>query len=156
MMAVMESHTVESVYRSEHARLWRSLFAYAGDREVASDAASEAFTQALRRGSELRDPAAWIWRSAFRIAAGLLKSNRAVVLLEDVDDRATEDEPVIHLLASLRVLSPQQRVIVSLRYVGGLDTEHIAGVLDTTAQSVRVQLHRAHATLRPILGAPDD
>ena len=155
MMALMDSRSVETVFHTEHARLWRSLFAYSGSREIADDSAAEAFAQALRRGPKLRDPAAWIWRSSFRIAAGLLKSRSAVVLLENVDDRPVHDEPVVHLLSSLATLSPQQRAIVSLRYVGGFDIEHIAEVLDTTAQSVRVQLHRSHKTLRPILeGTP--
>jgi hypothetical protein len=42
------------------------------DREVASDAVAEAFAvPALWRGR--RDLPAWVWRSAFRIAAGELK-----------------------------------------------------------------------------------
>jgi len=38
------------------------------DPEVASDAVAEAFAQLIRRGDEVRDPRAWVWRSAFRIA----------------------------------------------------------------------------------------
>ena len=46
--------------------------AYTGDAELASDAEAEAFAQALRRGEAVDDVAAWVWRSAFRIASGLL------------------------------------------------------------------------------------
>ena len=62
-------HGLRAVFAAEHGRLWRSLLAYAGDPEVASEAAAEAFAQAVRRGEALRDPAAWVWRAAFRIAA---------------------------------------------------------------------------------------
>lgn len=57
---------LRSVFEAEHERLWRSLLAYAGDADLASDAPAEAFAQALWRGDGLRDPAAWVWRAAFR------------------------------------------------------------------------------------------
>lgn len=65
-----------ALFEAEHARLWRSLLAHTGDPDVASDAAAEAFAQAVRRGEAVRDPAAWVWRAAFRIAAGQLAVRR--------------------------------------------------------------------------------
>jgi DNA-directed RNA polymerase specialized sigma24 family protein len=65
---------LEGLYREHGKRLWWALVAFSGDREIASDAESEAFAQALRRGDVIRDPLAWIWRTAFRIAAGELKA----------------------------------------------------------------------------------
>ncbi len=62
--------TVEGVYRQHGPRIWRAVFAYCRDREIASDALAEASAQLLRRGDRVRDPAAWAWRAAFRIAAG--------------------------------------------------------------------------------------
>ena len=48
------SNAVERVYRSQGARLWRSVLAFAGDAEVANDAVAEAFAQLLRRGANVR------------------------------------------------------------------------------------------------------
>jgi DNA-directed RNA polymerase specialized sigma24 family protein len=67
---------VEAVYRADAERLWRALYAYAGDPELASDAVAEAYSQVIHRGAAVRDPAAWVWRTAFRIAAGALKTRR--------------------------------------------------------------------------------
>src|SRR5437762_3012389 len=64
---------IEALYRDEGARLWRSVYAFTGDREVTNDAVAEAFAQALNRGDAIRDPRAWVWKAAFRIAAGELK-----------------------------------------------------------------------------------
>jgi len=41
---------LEAVYREDGARLWRALYAYSNDAELAFDAAAEAFAQALGRG----------------------------------------------------------------------------------------------------------
>ena len=61
---------VEAVYRTDGDRLWRALYAFAGDEDVASDAVAEAFAQALRRGSAIRDVRSWVWRSAFQAGQG--------------------------------------------------------------------------------------
>ena len=74
-MAVIEPYEgVEAVYRADAERLWRAIYAFAGDAEIASDAVAEAFAQVLNRGAAVRDPAAWTWRTAFRISAGALKA----------------------------------------------------------------------------------
>jgi DNA-directed RNA polymerase specialized sigma24 family protein len=39
---------LETLYREHRNRLWWALVAFSGDREIASDAESEAFAQALR------------------------------------------------------------------------------------------------------------
>lgn len=141
----------EAAYRAIHPRLWRALLSFAGDPEVASDAESEAFTQAIRRGDEIDDVEAWVWRSAFKIAAGLLarRGRPAGIPDERLVDAPT---PVTEFLALLEGLSAQQRAIVALRYGGGFTPTEIAELLDTSPGVVRVQLHRAHTTLRATLG----
>ncbi len=143
---------IEEAYRVHHQRLWRSLLAYTGDAEVATDAAAETYSQALGRGDELVDPPAWIWRTAFRVAAGLLADrSRQWRQLESVDlDRspAADDPELVEFLDQLSTLSDQQRAVVVLRYSGGFTPAEIAELLDSTPNSVRVQLHRAHAHLR--------
>ena len=53
-------------------------------------------------------------------------------------------------------LSDQQRACIVLRYAAQLDTAGIASALGTSEGTVRVQLHRAHATLRRTLKEADD
>ena len=142
---------VEAAYRAIHPRLWRALLSFTGDPEVASDAESEAFTQAIRRGDEIDDVAAWVWRSAFKIAAGLLvRRERPAATLDE--RRVNAPASVTEFLALLDGLPTQQRAIVALRYSGGFSATEIADLLDTSPGAVRVQLHRAHTTLRATLG----
>src|SRR4249919_1354821 len=76
--ALTESRpTVEALYRADADRLWRAVYAWAGDPDIASDAVAEAYAQVIHRGEAVRDPAAWTWRAAFRIAAGALKTRRS-------------------------------------------------------------------------------
>ena len=149
---------VEAVYRRDHARLWRSLLGFTGDPDLASEAESEAFTQALRRGDAVDDPAAWIWRTAFRVAGGLLGERRErqghqvplASALAGVPMAAAvvSDQPLVEMLSALDGLSAQQKAVIMLRYVAGLKPAVIADVLDTSPGTVRVQLHRAHEILK--------
>jgi RNA polymerase sigma factor (sigma-70 family) len=140
---------VEAVYRAVHPRLWRSLLAYTADADVASDAEAEAFAQVIRRGDAIDDVESWVWRSAFRIAAGLLASRSSG--LGAVDVRVPTSHSMAEFLGLLSNLSPQQRACVALRYVGAYTPSEIGDLLGTSAGTVRVQLNRAHTTLRSSL-----
>lgn len=137
---------VEVVYRAQHERLWRALFSYTGDPHIAADAEGEAFAQLLRRGAAVSDPAAWVWRAAFKIAGGLLQSRHRDVAL--AVDQPSLDPELLEFLDALGSLSEQQRACVVLRHAGRLTAPEIADVLETSPETVRTQLRRAHARLR--------
>ena len=141
MMGEMAVDRVELMYRGVHGRLWRALLSFTGDAEMASDAESEAFAQVLRRGAAIDDVAAWVWRSSFQIARGMLadRSYRPPAKMHSTAGTAI-DPSVAEFLSMLHGLSPQQRACVVLRYVGGFTAPEIARLLDTTANTVRVQL----------------
>lgn len=142
---------VERLYREHGAKLWRSLLAYTGDPEIANDTMSEAFAQLLRRETEVRDPERWVWRAAFRIAAGELHRRRR---LEPLIDAASYDleEPAIDLVRALLRLSPNQRASVILHHAAGYPTADVARILGSTPAAVKVHLLRGRRRLRSILG----
>jgi RNA polymerase sigma factor (sigma-70 family) len=145
---------LEDLYEEHGARLWLALFLYAGDREVASDAVAEAFAQALRRGDALRSPEQWIWRSAFRIAAGELSRRKRET--EDVMDTSYEvPEETTELLLALPRLTPKQRIAIVLHYHVGYSLKEVAKITGSTPSAVGVHLHRGRKRLRELLGDDD-
>ena len=148
MGAVGDQDRVEAVFRSVHRRLWRSLLLFTGDAELASDAVAEAFAQVLRRGDAVDDVEAWVWRSAFRIAGGLVAARSSSTDLGLVDGSTPLTGSLAEFLGLLGDLSPQQRACVALRYVGEYTSPEIGELLGTSASTVRVHLNRAHVTLR--------
>ena len=147
---------VERVWREQGATLWRSLVAFTGDREMASDAMAEAFAQALGRGADIREHDRWIWRASFRIAAGELKE-RGRPATGNVPHEAAADmpEPVADLVRALGTLSPNQRGAVILRIYADLPTREVARILGCTQATVRVHLAQAKRRLRPLLEDDD-
>src|SRR5207244_3630695 len=88
--------------------------AFTGDPAVAEDALSESFAQALGRGNALREPARWIWRVAFRVAAGELKDRRRRSGELAVESVYELPESIMHVVDALSRLSPNQRLAVVL------------------------------------------
>ena len=142
---------IERLYRDQGDRMWRALLAYAGDPEVASDAVAEAFAQALRRGDAIRDPARWVWRTAFRIAAGMLKERRMVGPEQDIGLSYEMDLPARELVEALRQLSPRQRASVVLHHAAGYPVREVAAILGSTPAAVKVHLMRGRDRLRKSL-----
>ena len=147
---------VESVYRQDGDRLWRSLYVFAGDADVASDAVAEAFAQALRRGRAIRNVRAWVWRAAFRLAAGDLKRLSSLIR-GPLPETLVRDSHVDHeLLAALRRLTPQQRIVLTLFYYADCPVREIARRTGMNQLAVRAHLSRGRKRLRSILGDSDD
>jgi len=168
---------LRDAYVRTHGRLWRSILAWSGSRDVADEACAEAFAQVARRGAAVRDVDAWVWRAAFRIAAGELKRRRgsspgAVAHDTDgtghyvdfdsvagtvADESIDPDLPAatIDLVRALRTLTEQQRACVVLRDVAGMTAPEAARALGTTTGTVRVQAMRGRRRLRELLEDDD-
>jgi len=137
------------LYVEEGDRLWRAVYAWTGDADVTDDAVAEAFTQALRRGRELRDPLAWIWRVAFRLAAGELKDRRRRGVGADVPERGYEmPESAQDVLSALRRLSPSQRAAIVLHHYADYPVKEVAAIMGSTSMAVRVHLSAGRKRLR--------
>jgi len=150
------SEAVERVYREQGAKLYRSLYAFCGDGELAADAMAEALAQALARGEGIREPDRWVWRAAFRIAAGELKLRgeaRSGYLPERGYDMA---DPTIDLVRALSRLSPNQRAAAVLHLYADLSTRDVAKILGMAPATVRVHLTQARRRLRGMLEERDD
>ena len=156
-MEVPTQGEVERIYREHADRLWRTLVAFTGDRDLANDAVAEAFAQVIRRGDAVHDPARWVWRAAFRIASGELKARRVAKANPDpvrgTGLEATEREA--DLMSALSKLPSRQRAAVVLHYLADLPNTEIARALGITTTTVRVHLMQGRRGLRDLLGDPD-
>jgi RNA polymerase sigma-70 factor (ECF subfamily) len=134
--------------------MWQAVFAFAGDREMASDAVAEAFTQALRRGDEILSLDRWLWRTVFRIAAGELKE-RGRWGPDPAEGAYEMNDLAEDLVAALSKLSQKQRAAVVLHHTVGYPAKEIAAIIGSTTPGVHVLLSRARKRLRDLLETDD-
>ena len=146
-------HDFEGLFRDDGPGLWRSLYAYSGGRrDIADEAVAEAFARAIAYRRGIRDPLAWIYRTAFRIAAEEMRRGAPRPFGPD----ATAEPPELgELLHALRKLSPNQRATIVLRFEEGLSVEEIARRMGIVAPTVRVHIHRGRKRLRELLRAEE-
>ena len=149
---------VRDAYESQHVRLWRALAAWSGSADVADEAVAETFAQLVRRGEAVEDPVAWVWRTAFRIAAAELKRRRRDVDVEvgELSLPAGTPDAVLDLMRALLHLTDQQRVCVVVCDLLGYSADEAGELLGTSAATVRVQRMRARRRLRTRLEVNDD
>jgi RNA polymerase sigma-70 factor (ECF subfamily) len=139
------------LFRELAPRMWRALLAFSGSPEIAQDAVSEAFAQAIRRADGIRSPERWVWKAAYRIAAGALQQRgRDTELREDLSSSPAV-EPAWELRAALLRLSRSQRASLVLYYYFGYPTAEIAKIIGSTPAAVRVHLMRGRRRLRVLL-----
>jgi RNA polymerase sigma-70 factor, ECF subfamily len=146
----------ERVYRAESPRLWRALLAYSGSPEIASDAVSEAFSQAIKRGDAIKDPAAWIWSVSFKTAAGELQRRAMSEPLGERDRGYEHSDPMPHVFAALRRLPPRQRAVIVLHDYADRPTDEIARTLGMRRPTVHVHLSQGRKRLRRLLDEGDE
>ena len=147
---------IESVYRERYAGLLRTASAIADSREGGRDAVHDAFVNAIRGREGFRGEGsveAWLWRIVVRAA---LERRR-----REHDGRRVEAEAIwadrpgdehVEVRAAVASLPERQRLMLFLRYYGGLDYQAIAEATDVAVGTVGAELHAAHRSLRRRLG----
>jgi RNA polymerase sigma factor (sigma-70 family) len=149
------SDGVERTYRAQAERLWRALVLFCGDREIASDAVSEAFAQVIARGSAIDDVNRWVWRAAFNIARGDLKRRgRQTSGVPDLPAEVSTE--TVDLVRALAKLSPKQRASIVLHHYAGYSTKETAEIIGSTSGAVGMHLDRGRKRLRDLLGDDHD
>jgi RNA polymerase sigma-70 factor (ECF subfamily) len=134
-------------------RVWRAAYATTGDRELASDAAQEAFLKAasaLHRVDPNRPIEPWLVRIAVNAAIDLLRSRRRLYPVDEVDEAFAFDSPLpdAELQDALRRLGPERRAVIALHYWLDYTTPEIAEVLGVPLGTVNSRLARALRDLR--------
>jgi RNA polymerase sigma-70 factor (ECF subfamily) len=142
----------EELFQEEAPRLWRALYAYTGGRSaLAEDAVAEAFTLAMERGEAVRDPMAWIFRTAFRLVRVETRREHRPPPQVEIPGAAVPPEELIDLLSALQGLPPNQRAALVLHYHVDLPVSEVGRILGITSSTVRVHLHRGRSRLRRLL-----
>ncbi|WP_431220862.1 RNA polymerase sigma factor [Leifsonia xyli] len=162
----MDEAAVARSFRAEYGRAVSVLYRVLGDLDRAEDAVQEAFVVAVERWP--RDgvpasPAGWIITTARRRAIDRLRresvgrdreaESEALRLLTAADDRpASDDIPDDRLRLIFTcchpALSPEARVALSLRLLGGLTTPEIARAFLVPEATMAQRISRAKAKIR--------
>ena len=170
-MTMSDTHrAIEAVWRIESARLIAGLTRIVRDVGVAEDLAQDALVIALERWPQTgipNNPGAWLMATAKHRAIDRLRriklserkheelgrefeaqQESAVVDLDAALDDVGDDLLRLIFIACHPVLSPEARVALTLRLLGGLETTEIARAFLVPEPTVAQRIVRAKRTLR--------
>ena len=136
----------------------RVAFVICGDAEVARDATQSAWAIAWHRLGTVREPdrlGSWLVAIAANEARQAVRRGRrqpvtdlSAALAIDAGGDPAESMAVVDLQRALARLTPDERRLLALRFVGGLDSGEIAQHLGLSASGVRSRLSRLVDRLR--------
>jgi RNA polymerase sigma-70 factor (ECF subfamily) len=151
------------VVRLHHADMIRVCYVVAGDAAIAEEAVAAAWPIAWRRLASLREPERlrpWLCSIAANEARQLLRRRarrrvREIPMepwggqtLPDPAARVTD----LDLAEALGRLAPEDRALLALRYVAGLNSSELGPALGMSASGTRARLARLLGRLRRELG----
>jgi RNA polymerase sigma-70 factor (ECF subfamily) len=148
---------LEQLYGSTFLRMRRSVFALVGDWEEAAEVVQDAFAQAWMQRASFRGDGSlegWVWRVAMRLAARRgSQTRRRHALLGTLAPALPPGDRVPELLEAFAELPPRRRLLVVLRYVGGLSHAEIAEATGLRVGTVAGALSKARRQLVATLEA---
>lgn len=148
---------VEALFRLHGTEVWKAMLVVSGGRaDIADDVTAEAFARLLGARSEVRDPLAWVFRTAFRLAAAELRRESRLRVAEDEGAAADVAPLSAELAGALQALPPAQRAVVFLHYHADMPVSEVARVVGSSVPAVKVRLHRARRSLRRWLEEQED
>ncbi len=156
---------IEQVFRDEWGRVLASLVGFLGDFDLAEDVVQEAFAIAVERwprDGKPANPGAWLVTTARNRALDRLRRERTLAaktrLLEmqeaeevevETEESTIRDEQLeLIFMCCHPALATEAQVALTLRALGGLTTEEIAGAFLVAPETMKRRLSRAKAKIK--------
>jgi RNA polymerase sigma factor (sigma-70 family) len=143
------------LYADTRVAMVRLASLLVASRAEAEELTQDAYIDLYRQWNEVLNPAAFlrtlVVRRCTRSRQRQVTERNKLELIVRRDDpyAVVRDEPELdETIVALRLLAPERRAVVVLRFYEDMSHAQIAAALDCTVATVRTRLHRALADLR--------
>jgi RNA polymerase sigma-70 factor, ECF subfamily len=154
---------LEELYLLHFDRIYSYLHLSVGNRHDAEDLTTQTFLKMLEAIGRFRWQSvpfsAWLFRIAHNLAIDHFRARRRVQSEDEVPEVPGQEESSAEqqamdslgqagMLALIGRLSPEQRQVLTLKFLFGFANAEVAGILGKTEGAVKSLQHRALATLQ--------
>lgn len=164
-----ETGAFSTLVERHQTRVFNVALRILGDPEEARDAAQDTFLSLLRKLSQFREQAAfttWLHRITVNACYDILRKKRRQPLLRlvgsdddpmpdlapPVADPAEETAGTLDVIAALREIPDEYRVVLVLADVQDLAYEEIARIVEVPIGTVKSRVHRGRLALARAMG----
>ncbi len=164
-----DEQALTEIYDTYAPAIYRYIYRRIGNAQTSQDLTAETFRRFLEALKRSAGPSehlsGWLYRVAHNLIVDHYRGapDQAEASLEMVDPMVTMAEDVDLALehraelarAALRMLTPLQQQVVTLRYLEDLSLREVATILGRTVGSIKALQHRAVSLLQQILEGSD-
>lgn len=148
----------EAFFQAEYPRLLKAMYLATGDRNEAEELAQETFVKALERWqmiSRAQNRPGYLYRMAINLYRSRLRrmarlARKALQPPEPPDEFGAADDRDAIGRALAALPDGQRQAVVMVEWLG-MSHEEAGAALGISPVTVRVRIHRARGTLRPLL-----
>jgi RNA polymerase sigma factor (sigma-70 family) len=153
-----DEYAFARIVAAHHDDMARVAYVVCRDIDLAQEAVQEAWSVAWRKLPKLREPdrlRPWLVAIAANEARQMMRGNRRRVVRElafaPLGDLVLDPASLaaaLDLRNALNRLSPDDRALLALRYVAGLDSTELSRAIGLSPSGTRARLGRLLSTLR--------
>jgi RNA polymerase sigma-70 factor, ECF subfamily len=161
---------LEDVYEEHSPGLYRFAYRLLGDKQQAEDCVAETFSRFLKAVHDGRGPDVYVQAYLYKIARNWINDQfrrqpppSLPIDTHTVIDQSDDTSDMVSLKLerervrnALKLLTPEQRDVVILRFLEGLGHEEIASIMGKTVEATRALQSRALVALRRMLIEPEE
>ena len=159
-MTTPAAEDLHGLYRRHYRSVVALAYALSGSRSAAEELAQDAFLEAHRAWDRIAgydDPAAWVRRvvvnrSVSRVRRRVAEGKALARVAGRRQVPAELPAPEAGFWEAVRRLPTRQAQAVALHYLEDRPVAEIASILDISAETVKVHLHRGRRALAQTLG----
>ncbi len=155
------------IYDLYFEKIYRFVFYRVNHRETAEDLVAETFIRVWGKLSSIEGPdtfSAWLFQIARNLVIDYYRSRRLTVDLYNLENILEYEDQMIEktnlgfeeaaFLEALKNLSPDQQIVIKLKFLDELENHEIAKILNKSEGAIRVIQHRAINELKNLLKTP--
>ncbi len=151
------------IYEFYFEKIYKFIYFRVNHKEIAEDLAEDVFVKAWSRIHHVNADSfgGWLYSIAKNTVIDYYRKKRIVVDLEDIENVMESEQNVMEdantvmekkvFLGLLKNLTPEQQIIIKLKFMEDLDNAEIAELISKSEGSIRVIQHRAIQKLQQLL-----
>jgi RNA polymerase sigma-70 factor (ECF subfamily) len=144
-------------------RIYAFVFYRVHHKEVAEDISEEVFIKAWTRVKAVKAESfgGWLYSITRNTLIDHYRKQRETVDISEIENLIESDQDVIEetdllinqklLLEMIRQLTPEQQIIMKLKFLEGMETEEVSEMISKSSGSIRVVQHRAIQRLHELM-----
>jgi RNA polymerase sigma-70 factor, ECF subfamily len=144
-------------------KIFRFIYYRVSHKETAEDLTEDVFVKAFLRVSTVKPESftGWLYSIAKNIVIDHYRQKKVVLDLTELESILESDQNVSEeintvmeqklFMQMLRKLTPEQQIIIKLKFIEGLENDEISELIAKSEGSIRVAQHRAIQRLQELL-----